>query len=106
VQFFLLAPIAFKRLDKRNSLGTRIGWTLLVPVAVDGEKSMTVNTTNRSRRVAYLVLLLMVTVALTSALVLAGERGWNGEKKEVSLRIPSGTQTTNPRAELMGCPWA
>jgi hypothetical protein len=67
---------------------------------------MTVKTTNRSRRVAYLVLLLMVAVALTSALVLAGESGWNSEKKEVSHRIPGSTQTTNLRAELMGCPWA
>jgi hypothetical protein len=67
---------------------------------------MTVKTTNRSRRVAYLVLLLMVAVALTSALVLAGERGWNSEKKDVSHRIPTGTQTTNLRAELTGCPWA
>ena len=67
---------------------------------------MPVKTTNRSRRVAYLVLLLMVAVALTSALVLAGERGWNGEKKEVSHCIPGSTQTTNLRAELMECPWA
>lgn len=67
---------------------------------------MTVKTTNRSRRVAYLVLLLMVAVALTSALVLAGERDWNSEKKEVSHRIPGSTQTANLRVELMGCPWA
>ena len=67
---------------------------------------MTVKTTNRSRRVAYLVLLLMVAVALTSALVLAGERNWNSEKKELSHRIPACTQTTNRKAELTGRPWA
>ena len=67
---------------------------------------MTVKTTNRSRRVAYLVLLLLVAVALTSALVLAGERSANSEKKVVSQRIPASTQNTNLRAECMGCPWA
>jgi len=36
---------------------------------------MTVRKQNRSRRVAYLVLLLMVAVVLTTALVLAAERG-------------------------------
>ena len=67
---------------------------------------MTLKTTNRSRRVAYLVLLLLVAVALTSALVLAGERSWDGEKKELSHRIPASTQTTNMNAELTGCPCA
>jgi hypothetical protein len=67
---------------------------------------MTVKITNRSRRVAYLVLLLMVAVALTSALVLAGERNWNSEKREVSHHIPASTQSTNLRAELTGCPCA
>jgi hypothetical protein len=67
---------------------------------------MTVKMTNRSRRLAYLVLLLMVAVALTSALVLAGERNRNGEKNIVSHRYPATTQTTNMKAELNGCPWA
>lgn len=35
---------------------------------------MTVNTGNRSHRIVYLVVLLMLAVALTTALVLAGER--------------------------------
>ena len=67
---------------------------------------MTLKTTNRSRRVAYLVLLLLVAVALTSALVLAGERSWDGEKKQVSRRIPASIQTTNMNVELPGCPCA
>jgi len=56
---------------------------------------MTVTTTNRSHRVVYMVLLLLVAVALTSALVLAGERSRGSEKKEVSERIPAGGQTIN-----------
>lgn len=65
---------------------------------------MTVKMTNRSRRVAYLVLLLMVAVVLTSALVLAGERNSNTGKKEVShLIIPASTQSTNLSAGLHGC---
>lgn len=57
---------------------------------------MTVTTTNRSHRVAYMVLLLLlVAVALTSALVLAGERSWGSEKKEVSERIPASGQAIN-----------
>jgi hypothetical protein len=67
---------------------------------------MTVKMTNRSRRLAYLVLLLLVAVALTSALVLAGERSSSSEKKVVSLRITASAQTTNLRAKLAGCPWA
>ncbi|MGB7438250.1 MAG: hypothetical protein WBR26_20345 [Candidatus Acidiferrum sp.] len=35
---------------------------------------MTVKTQNRSHRIAYLVMLLLFAVALTTALVLAGER--------------------------------
>jgi hypothetical protein len=56
---------------------------------------MTVTMTNRSHRVAYMVLLLLVAVALTSALVLAGERGWGGEKKGLSKRIPASGQSIN-----------
>jgi len=44
--------------------------------------------------------LLLVAVALTSALVLAGERSWGSEKREVSERIPASTQTINVKAEL------
>jgi hypothetical protein len=42
-----------------------------------------------------MVLLLLVAVALTSALVLAGERSWGSEKKEVSERIPASGQAIN-----------
>ena len=42
---------------------------------------MTVNKTNRSHRIAYLVFLLVLAVALTTALVLAGERGSSSEKQ-------------------------
>ena len=41
---------------------------------------MTVKTTNRSHRIAYLVMLLLFAVALTTALVLAGERNPEGHK--------------------------
>jgi len=63
---------------------------------------MTVTMTNRSHRVACMVLLLLAAVALTSALVLARERNWGSEKKQVSERIPASTQTIDVRAELMG----
>jgi len=41
---------------------------------------MTVKTTNRSHRVVYLIALLVFAVALTTALVLAGERKPEGSK--------------------------
>ena len=41
---------------------------------------MTVKTINRSHRIAYLVMLLVFAVALTTALVLAGERKAEGKK--------------------------
>lgn len=41
---------------------------------------MTVKTINRSRRVVYLVVLLVFAVALTTALVLAGEPKPDGSK--------------------------
>ncbi|HSR06469.1 MAG TPA: hypothetical protein VLM42_04915 [Bryobacteraceae bacterium] len=42
---------------------------------------MTVNKTNRSHRIAYMVFLLVLAVALTTALVLAGERDSTSEKQ-------------------------
>jgi hypothetical protein len=44
---------------------------------------MTVKKTNRSHRVAYMVFLLALTVALATALVLAGERDAALEKHAV-----------------------
>jgi len=41
---------------------------------------MTVKTTNRSHRAVYLIALLVFAVALTTALVLAGERKPEGNK--------------------------
>jgi hypothetical protein len=41
---------------------------------------ITVKTVNRSRRIVYLVLLLVCAVALTTALVLAGEPKPDGSK--------------------------
>lgn len=43
---------------------------------------MTVKTSDRSHRVAFLIMLLIFAVALTTALVLAGER--NPEEKKTS----------------------
>jgi hypothetical protein len=53
---------------------------------------MTVKTGNRSHRVVYLVVLLMLAVALTTALVLAGERKPEGSKASTlqSNTVPVG----------------
>jgi hypothetical protein len=45
---------------------------------------ITVKTIDRSHRIAYLVLLLIVAVALSTALVLAGERSAESLKKSTS----------------------
>lgn len=50
-----------------------------MPVA-EARMDMAVKTTNRSHRIAFLVMLLMFAVALTTALVLAGERNPEGTK--------------------------
>ena len=63
---------------------------------------MRVMTTNRSHRVAYMVLLLLAAVALTSALVLAGERSWGSESRSGSGRKPVSSQTMDEVAGLMG----
>jgi hypothetical protein len=47
-------------------------------------KGVTVKTIIRSHRVAYLVLLLLFAVALSTALLLAGERGAENLKKNPS----------------------
>jgi hypothetical protein len=59
---------------------------------------MTVKTQNRSHRIAYLVMLLLFAVALTTALVLAGER--NPERKQVST-----LQTNTVPAPRVVCLW-
>lgn len=59
---------------------------------------MTVTTINRSHRIAYLVVLLAFAVALTTALVLAGERETEGSK--------TSTLQTNTVPELRAvCLW-
>lgn len=52
---------------------------------------MTVKTTNRSHRVVYLIALLLFAVALTTALVLAGERKPEGNKSSSlqSIAVPA-----------------
>jgi hypothetical protein len=49
---------------------------------------MTVNKTNRSHRIAYMLMLLVFAIALTTALVLAGERSASEVKGSgQSLRV-------------------
>ncbi len=52
------------------------------------------NTTNRSHRVIYLVVLLVFAVALTTALVLAGEL--RPEESKKSTLNPNAVPTLNP----------
>lgn len=60
---------------------------------------MTVKTTNRSHRVALMVVLLALAVALTTALVLAAERDPQGTK---SSALQSNTVTTQRAVCLWG----
>jgi hypothetical protein len=53
---------------------------------------MTVKTNNRSHRVVYLIVLLVFAVALTTALVLAGERKPEGNRSSSTLQ-PSADST-------------
>ena len=48
---------------------------------------MTVKTTNRSHRVAYIVALLLLAVALTTALVMAAEQDSQGEKQALHPKV-------------------
>jgi hypothetical protein len=50
----------------------------MIPSA-EARMVMTVKTSNRSHRIAHLVMLLIFAVALTTALVLAGERNPEGK---------------------------
>jgi len=63
---------------------------------------MTVKTTNRPHRVAYMVLLLLLAVALTSALVLAGERDWGSQTGKGSEGTPGSSQAIDETAGLQG----
>jgi hypothetical protein len=53
-----------------------------------------VRITNRSRRIAYIVVLLTLAVALTTALVLAVERNAASQKKNVLQQDLHGTYST------------
>ncbi len=57
---------------------------------------MTVNKTNRSHRIAFLVVILVVAVALTTALVLASERS--------STVSPKSAKSSNPNTVLLHFP--
>jgi hypothetical protein len=52
---------------------------------------MTVNITNRSHRVAYMVGFLLLAVALTTALVLAAEQDSQSEKQALRQTILMGS---------------
>jgi hypothetical protein len=52
---------------------------------------MTVKITNRSHRVAYIVGLLLLAVALTTALVLAAEQDSRSEKQALRQTILTGS---------------
>lgn len=54
-------------------------------------KRMTVKFTNRSHRVAYIIGLLLLAVALTTALVLAAEHDSRGEKQALRQTILTGS---------------
>jgi hypothetical protein len=60
---------------------------------------MTVKTMNRSHRVIYLVVLLLFAVALTTALVLAGERKPEGNRSSRTLQ-----PNTVPTLSTVGLP--
>jgi hypothetical protein len=60
------------------------------PPRAKSEKNITVNITNRSHRVAYIVGLLLLAVALTTALVLAAEQDSRSDKQAFRQTILTG----------------
>jgi len=70
----------------------------LLKLGPAGRMGMTVKKTNRSHRIAYLVMLLLFAVALTTALVLAGETNPEGTKT-------STLQTNTVPAARVVCLW-
>lgn len=74
----------------------------LISVAEATERGrFAVKEMNRSRRTAYLVLLWVFAVALTTALVLAGER--NSGKKSAQLSTVSNSITRQVKMETCAC---
>ena len=59
--------------------------------------------TNRSRRIAYIVALLTLAVALTTALVLAGERSAASQNKNVFQQNLHSTHSAVPEKGDWGC---
>jgi len=64
---------------------------------------MTVKNTNRSHRLAFVVLLLVFAVALSTALVLAGERQAESLNKNTSENNQSATVGTRLEARISAC---
>jgi hypothetical protein len=54
---------------------------------------MTVKTTNRSHRVAYIVALLLLAVALTTALVMAAEQDSQSENEVLHQMVLTGSRS-------------
>jgi hypothetical protein len=64
---------------------------------------MTVKTKNRSHRVLYMVLVLFFAVALSTVLMMAGERGGGSEKKNGLENGASDAVSTDYSARTRGC---
>ena len=69
----------------------------------DGEGQAYVKKMNRSHRAGHLVLLLMFAVALTTALVLAGERKSESGKKNTRFGARSNAMSAQVRMESCAC---
>ena len=64
---------------------------------------MTVKTKTRSHRIVFMVLLLVFAAALSTVLVMAGERGGISEKKSVSGSGISDAVAPNFSIRTRGC---
>ncbi len=64
---------------------------------------MTVKTKTRSHRIVFMVLLLVFAAALSTVLVMAGERGEASEKKSVSGSGSSNAVSANFSMRTSGC---
>lgn len=64
---------------------------------------MTVKTTTRSHRIVFMVLLLVFAAALSTVLLMAGERGEASEKKSATQNGASDAIATNFSTRTTGC---